>query len=161
MISCNPVAEQVGVGAVIFAMLYNSRIKDITFSEDKVLSFEGETGPYVQYTYARCNSLLEKCGDVEGDIDFEGINNDAAAEVIRTISKYQDTLMEAAERFEPYLVTRFVVELAQGFNKFYFDCNIANAEQGIKNARLLLTKAVKQVLQNALKLLGIQTPKKM
>ena len=155
------VAEQVGVGAVIFAMLYNSRIKDITFSEDKVLSFEGETGPYVQYTYARCNSLLEKCGDVEGDIDFEGINNDAAAEVIRTISKYQDTLMEAAERFEPYLVTRFVVELAQGFNKFYFDCNIANAEQGIKNARLLLTKAVKQVLQNALKLLGIQTPKKM
>ncbi|MBE5763802.1 MAG: arginine--tRNA ligase [Clostridiales bacterium] len=155
------VAEQVGVGAVIFAMLYNSRIKDITFSEDKVLSFEGETGPYVQYTYARCNSLLEKCGDVEGDIDFEGINNDAAAEVIRTISKYQDTLMEASERFEPYLVTRFVVELAQGFNKFYFDCNIANAEQGIKNARLLLTKAVKQVLQNALKLLGIQTPKKM
>jgi len=155
------VAEQVGVGAVIFAMLYNARIKDITFSEDKVLSFEGETGPYVQYTYARCNSLLEKCGDVEGDIDFEGINNDAAAEVIRTISKYQDTLMEASERFEPYLVTRFVVELAQGFNKFYFDCNIANAEQGIKNARLLLTKAVKQVLQNALKLLGIQTPKKM
>ena len=155
------VAEQVGVGAVIFAMLYNSRIKDITFSEDKVLSFEGETGPYVQYTYARCNSLLEKCGDIVGDIDYEGINNDDAAEVIRTISKYQDVLIDAAERFEPYLVTRFVVELAQEFNKFYFDCNIANAEQGIKNARLLLTRAVKQVLQNALKLLGIQTPKKM
>ena len=155
------VAEQVGVGAVIFAMLYNSRIKDITFSEDKVVSFEGETGPYVQYTYARCNSLLEKCGDIEGEVDYSGIDNESAAEVIRTISKYQDVLIDAAERFEPYLVTRYVVELAQGFNKFYFDCNIANAEQGIKNARLLLTKAVKQVLQNALKLLGIQTPKKM
>ena len=155
------VAEQVGVGAVIFAMLYNSRIKDITFSEDKVLSFEGETGPYVQYTYARCNSLLEKCGAIEGDVDYSGIDNESAAEVIRTISKYQDVLIDASERFEPYLVTRFVVELAQAFNKFYFECNIANAEQGIKNARLLLTKAVKQVLQSALKLLGIQTPKKM
>ncbi len=155
------VAEQVGVGAVTFAMLYNSRIKDITFSEDKVLSFEGETGPYVQYTYARCNSLLEKCGEIEGDIDYSGIDNESAAEVIRTISKYQDVLMDAAERFEPYLVTRFAVQLAQDFNKFYFDCNIANAEQGIKNARLILTKATKQVLKNALKLLGIQTPKKM
>ena len=155
------VAEQVGVGAVIFAMLYNSRIKDITFSEDKVLSFEGETGPYVQYTYARCNSLLEKCGDIVGDIDYSGIDNESAAEVIRTLSKYQDVLIDASERFEPYLVTRYVVELAQGFNKFYFDCNIANAEQGIKNARLQLTMAVKQVLKNALKLLGIQTPNKM
>ena len=155
------VAEQVGVGAVIFAMLYNSRIKDITFSEDKVLSFEGETGPYVQYTYARCNSLLEKCGAIEGDIDYSGIDNESAAEVIRTLSKYQDVLIDASERFEPYLVTRYVVELAQGFNKFYFDCNIANAEQGIKNARLQLTMAVKQVLKNALKLLGIQTPNKM
>ena len=155
------VAEQVGVGAVTFAMLYNSRIKDITFSEDKVLSFEGETGPYVQYTYARCNSLLEKCGDIQGDIDYSGIDNEAAAQVIRSISKYQDVLVDASERFEPYLVTRFVVELAQEFNKFYFDCNIANAEQGIKNARLILTKATQQVLKNALKLLGIQTPKKM
>ena len=155
------VAEQVGVGAVIFAMLYNSRIKDITFSEDKVLSFEGETGPYVQYTYARCNSLLEKCGEIVGDIDYSGIDNESAAEVIRTLSKYQDVLIDASERFEPYLVTRYVVELAQGFNKFYFDCNIANAEQGIKNARLQLTMAVKQVLKNALKLLGIQTPNKM
>ena len=155
------VAEQVGVGAVIFAMLYNSRIKDITFSEDKVLSFEGETGPYVQYTYARCNSLLEKCGDVDGDIDYSGIDNESAAEVIRTLSKYQDVLVDASQRFEPYLVTRYVVELAQAFNKFYFECNIANAETSIKNSRLLLTKAVKQVLANALKLLGIQTPKKM
>ena len=155
------VAEQIGVGAVIFAMLYNSRIKDITFSEDKVLSFEGETGPYVQYTYARCNSLLEKCGDIVGDIDYEGINNEYAAEVIRTITKFKDTLIEAADRFEPYLVTRFAVELAQNFNKFYFECNILNAPQGIKNARLLLTKAVQQVLRNALKLLGIQTPNKM
>ncbi len=155
------VAEQVGVGAVIFAMLYNSRIKDITFSYDKVLSFEGETGPYIQYTYARCNSLLEKCGDVVGDIDYSGIDNDSAAEVIRTLGKYQDTLIDAANKYEPCLISRYAINLAQEFNKFYFDCNIANAEQPIKNARLLLTKAVKQVIANALKILGMATPNKM
>lgn len=155
------VAEQVGVGAVIFAMLYNSRIKDITFSYDKVLSFEGETGPYIQYTYARCNSLLEKCGDIVGDIDYNGINNESAYQVVRTLGKFEDTLLDAANKYEPCLIARYAISLAQDFNRFYFDCNIANAKSGVKNARLLLTKAVKQVLSNALKILGIATPKKM
>ena len=155
------VAEQVGVGAVMFGMLYNSRIKDITFSYDKVLSFEGETGPYVQYTYARCNSLIEKCGLVQGEIDYKGIDNEDAADVIRVLDRFKDTLLDAANKNEPYIISRYAIELAQAFNKFYFNCNIANEEQGIKNSRLLLTNAVKQVLKNALNLIGIATPNKM
>ena len=155
------VAEQVGVGAVMFGMLYNSRIKDITFSYDKVLSFEGETGPYVQYTYARCNSLIEKCGFVQGEIDYKGIDNEDAADVIRVLDRFKDTLLDAANKNEPYIISRYAIELAQAFNKFYFNCNIANEEQGIKNSRLLLTNAVKQVLKNALNLIGIATPNKM
>lgn len=155
------VAEQVGVGAVTFAMLFNSRIKDITFSYDKVLSFEGETGPYVQYTYARCNSLIEKCGEIVGDIDYTGIENEDSANVIRVLDRFNETLLDAANKNEPYIIARYAIELAQAFNKFYFNCNILNAEKEIKNARIMLTKAVKQVLKNALTLLGIDTPNKM
>lgn len=155
------VAEEVGVGAVVFGMLYNSRIKDITFSYDKFLSFEGETGPYVQYTIARCNSLLEKGGKLDEVVAFDTISNDEANEVVRVLEKYKDILIEASNKNEPFMISRYTIELSQAFNKFYFACNILNAEEKIKNARLSLTKAVKMVLTNALKIIGVKAPNKM
>ncbi len=155
------IAEQVGVGAVLFGVLYNGRIKDMVFSFDKVLNFEGETGPYVQYTYARCNSLFEKCGEVGEEIDYAGLDSDSCKAIVSLLEKYPEILKESARKYEPSIVTRFAVDLSQAFNKFYFEHKINTEREGIKNARLLLTKATRQVLKNALSLLGIATPYKM
>lgn len=155
------IAEQVGVGAVLFGVLYNSRIKDMVFSFDKVLNFEGETGPYVQYTYARCNSLFEKCGNIGQEIDYSGLDNDSCKAIVALLDKYPEILKESAKKYEPSVVTRYAVDLSQAFNKFYFEHKINTEREGIKNARLLLTKAVRQVIANALGLLGIATPYKM
>lgn len=155
------VAEQVGVGAVIFGMLFNSRIKDMTFSYDKVLNFDGETGPYVQYTCARCNSVLLKGGDWSGETDYAGIDNPEAAQLVALLDRFPDVLREAARKYEPCVVTRYAVDVAQSFNKFYFEHNINNAADGVKNARLRLTAAAKRVLINALGVLGISAPEKM
>lgn len=154
-------AEKVGVGAVIFGMLYNGRIKDIVFSFDKVLNFDGETGPYVQYTYARCNSLFEKCGQIGTEIDYKGIDNESSKEILKLLEKYPETIKESARKYEPSVITRYVVNLAQAFNKFYFEHKINGEAEGIKNSRLMLTKAVQQVIGNGLGLLGIATPSKM
>lgn len=155
------VAETVGVGAVIFGVLFNSRIKDMVFSYDKVLNFDGETGPYVQYTYARCNSVLEKGGAIVGNCDYSGIDNQQGADLIRLLDRYPDVLKESVRKNEPSLVTRHIVDIAQCYNKFYFEHNINNAAQPIKNVRLMLTKATMQVLKNGLGLLGINAPEKM
>ncbi|MDE6471971.1 MAG: arginine--tRNA ligase [Clostridia bacterium] len=155
------IAEQIGVGATLFGVLYNSRIKDMVFSFDKVLNFEGETGPYVQYTYARCNSLFDKCGDIGQEIDYTGLDNASSKAIVALLDKYPQILQESAKKYEPSVVTRYAIDLAQAFNKFYFECKISTEREGIKNSRLLLTKSVRQVLGNALALLGIETPQKM
>ena len=154
------IAEQVGVGAVIFGALQNNRIKDITFSYDKVLNFDGETCPYVQYTHARANSLLEKAGDFDPEkADFTSLEN--AHELVSAIASFGDTIKAAADKREPSIVTRLAVDVAELFNKYYIDNRILNAEEGVREARLLLTNAVKQVLKNVLSLLGIAAPNKM
>ena len=155
------IAEQIGVGATLFGVLYNSRIKDMVFSIDKVLNFEGETGPYVQYTYARCNSLFDKCGEIGSEIDYKGLDNEVSKAIVALLDRYPQILQESAKKYEPSVVTRYAIDLAQAFNKFYFECKIGTEAEGIKNSRLLLTKAVRQVLCNALGLLGIETPQKM
>ncbi|MDE6605257.1 MAG: arginine--tRNA ligase [Clostridia bacterium] len=155
------IAEQIGVGATLFGVLYNSRIKDMVFSSDKVLNFEGETGPYVQYTYARCNSLFDKCGEIGEEVDYSGLDNASSKAIVALLDKYPQILQESAKKYEPSVVTRYAIDLAQAFNKFYFECKINTERDGIKNARLLLTKATRQVLGNALALLGIDTPQKM
>jgi len=154
------IAEQVGVGAVIFGALINNRIKDITFSYDKVLNFDGETCPYVQYTHARCASLIEKAGGFDPEkADFSALEN--AHEIVSAIASYGEMIRSAADKREPSVITRHAVDLAELFNKYYIDNRILNAEEGVKNARLALTFAVKQVLSNALTLLGIAAPNKM
>ncbi len=155
------IAEKVGIGAVIFGALYNNKIKDITFSYDKVLSFEGETSVYVQYTCARANSVLEKAGATDFNLPEDIAVGDEEFEVIRTLSSFPETVREAAEKYEPCYIARYAVDLAQKFNKFYFDCKILTAEGSAKQFRLALTSATLRTLKNALSLLGIGVPDKM
>lgn len=156
----NDIAEKVGVGAVIFGALYNNKIKDITFSYDKVLSFDGETGVYVQYTCARANSVLKKGGEV--NVFPENYQpNPQEYEVIKLLAAFSEAVKDASEKYEPCYIARYAVDLAQKFNKFYIDCKILNAEDNEKAFRLALTKATLQTLKNALKLLGIGVPEKM
>lgn len=161
--SKDEVAEMVGVGSVVMSALVNGRIKDIVFSYDKVLNFDGETCPYVQYTYARCSSLLERAGEgvdyQRGD--FSIFNDDNSKELVRALSEYRKTVKEAAEKFEPYLVTRAVINICGLFNKFYFENRILNAPDGVREARLALTSAVRTVIKNGFGLLGIKVPEKM
>ncbi len=153
------IAKTVGVGAVIFGALYNSKIKDITFSYDKVLNFEGETSCYVQYTCARANSVLMKGGSARGYAAQEVLPQEF--EVIKQLSDFPAVLHEALEKYEPSYIARYAVDLAQKYNKFYFDCKILGAAEGEKNFRLALTEATLITLKNALSLLGIGVPEKM
>lgn len=160
------VAKAVGTGAVIFGALINSRIKDIVFSYDKALNFDGETGPYCQYTYARAASVLSKAGLADAGADKfsfgEAELSPVEYDLVNILSNFPDTVKAAAEKYEPSLVTRYAVDLSSAFNKFYFDCKILGAESdNIRNFRLALTKATKTTLKNALSLLGIKTPEKM
>jgi arginyl-tRNA synthetase len=154
------IAQKVGVGAVIFGALYNNKIKDITFSYDKVLSFDGETSVYVQYTCARANSVLLKSGE-KGEVPKNYQPNVQEAEVVKLLASFPDILKDAAEKYEPSYIARFAVDLAQKYNKFYFDCKILTAEDDAKKFRLALTEATLRTLKNALSILGIGVPDKM
>lgn len=155
------VAEMVGTGAVIFGVLSNNRIKDIVFSYDKVLNFDGETGPYVQYTYARCCSLLKKIGDIGDICDYDTLKKDDAYELIKLIEKYPSVLKEAGKRYEPSLITRHLLAIASQFNKFYIEQNIMNSEENERNARLKLVKITRDILRSGMALLGIDCPEQM
>ena len=153
------IASMVGTGAVIFGALSSSRIKDIVFSYDKVLNFDGETGPYCQYTYARCNSVLKKGGEI-GEYTLDNLNEDEY-NLVSELEKFPSVVNLAHEKYEPSMITRYAVDLCSTFNKFYFDCKIIGEEENVKNCRLALTKATLITLKNALSLLGIKTPEKM
>ncbi len=156
------IAKQVGVGAVIFGALSNNKIKDIVFSYDKVLNFDGETGPYVQYTAARCFGVLAKATVDYADYVMPETLESAEYELINQLSLFPQTVKNAAEKYEPSFVTRYAIELAKLYNKFYIECKILTAEDENKvKFRLTLTKCVRTVLENALALLGIATPERM
>ena len=153
-------AKKVGVGAVIFGALYNSKIKDIVFSYDKVLNFEGETSVYVQYTCARAHSVLQK-GGIPTAYEIPEMSA-AEIELAKSLAEFPQTVKDAAEKYEPSYIARFAVDVAQKFNKFYFDCKILSAEdEKTKTFRLALTAATLQTLKNAFALLGIGIPEKM
>ena len=155
------VAEKVGVGAVTFGALYNNKIKDITFSYDKALNFEGETSVYVQYTCARASSVLAKAGAYVRKEKY-GIEPCVQEfELLKQLADFPDIVAAAAKAYEPSFVARFCVDTAQKFNKFYLDCKILQAEEGVREFRLALTEATLTVLTNALTLLGIGVPEKM
>ncbi|MEY8304835.1 arginine--tRNA ligase [Anaerosalibacter bizertensis] len=156
------VAKQVGIGAIVFQELFNSRIKDYVFSWDKTLSFEGETGPYVQYAHARANSLLKK-GEfsVEDRIDYSLLNKEEEIDIIRLLYDFPKTIINSSEKNEPSFITRHITEIAKNFNRFYHNCPILNEEEDLRKARLHLVYATKLVLNTGLLLLGIEAPDKM
>lgn len=156
------VAKKVGIGAVLFQELYNNRIKDYTFSWEKTLSFEGETGPYTQYTYARTCSILNKYGDnVSTEVDYNLIKDEKEFEVIKALSNFGDVIESSMEKNEPFYITRYIVDLAQKFNKFYNNSHILVDDEELMKSRVLLTYAVNITIKNGLDLLGIEAPEKM
>ena len=156
------VARQVGIGAVVFFDLYNNRIKDIDFTWERALNFDGETGPYVQYTHARACSVLRKAGDANGSKpDFAALADPFSQDVVRLIEQFPDICKSAMNRSEPSMVTRFCVDLAQAFNKFYYENKVMVDEPGVRAARLQLTDAVRRVLKQGLYLIGVEAPARM
>lgn len=160
--NADEVARQIGVGAVVWGPLYSSRIKDFTFSWDKALNFEGETAPYAQYTHARCCSVLRKAGgyDIE-KADWSCLDNESSASLIKAIAALPGTIANAAEKYEPYLISRNVIEICSCFNKFYFENRIMDEDEGVKTARLALTDAARTAIKLGLYLVGIEAPERM
>lgn len=157
------VARQVGIGAIIFNDLYNQRIKDVVFNWDRILNFDGETGPYVQYTYARCASVFRKAGnvDIPESIDYSILTDDVTMNLLKDIQRFPDIVKDAAEKYEPFMISRFAISVAQHFNKFYHDCQINVSDDNIKYARLKVVSVTMNVIKNALDLLGIECPEQM
>ena len=156
------VAEIVGIGAVKFQELYNNRIKDYVFDWDEVLNFDGETGPYVQYTYARAKSVLRKADFKENkEISFDNITSDEEFALVKALGNFKDVVAKAAEKYEPSLITRHLTEIAKSFNKFYNACQINVEDEKIKEERLALSYATSIVIKTGLGLLGIKTVEQM
>lgn len=155
------VAQKVGVGAVIFYALSSARIKDLVFSYDKALSFEGETGPYLQYTHARCRSVIRKAGNVDGKFDISALDSPSAYEVLKLLNEYDATVEEAGEKYEPSIISRYLISLAKAYNKFYLENRIVVNDKDVTYSRVLFTKYVASALKNGLSLILIDAPDKM
>ena len=159
-------ARIVGVGAVIFNDLYNQRIKDVSFKWEHITSFEGETGPYVQYTYARCSSILRNIENYQAALDVEKndysvLTDPASVDLLKEISRFGAVIKDAAEKYEPSIVARYAVDLAQAFNRFYTDNRIAVEDETVRNARVAVTYITRRILKDSLDLLGIGCVEKM
>ena len=161
-------ARQIGIGAVIFQELSNNRIKDYVFSWEKVLNFEGETGPYVQYTHTRAASLLRNAGEETAKkamnieaLKLKYIASNSGYELAKLIYQFPQIIKEAGERYEPSIVTRHLVNVAQSFNHFYHDEHILVKDEEEKLAKLALVFAAKITIKNGLGLLGMEVPEKM
>ena len=156
-------AKKIGVGAVLFNDLYNQRIKDVSFKWEKLLNFDGETGPYVQYTHARCCSILKKLDGFtpSADIDYSVLTDVEAMELLKEINRFPKVVKDASERYEPSAVARFAVDVAQAFNKFYNACRIHVEEENVRNARATLVYITKKTIKDAMELLGIDCPEQM
>ena len=154
-------AEAVGVGAVIFYYLSNNRIRDINFVMEDALSFDGNTGPYVQYTYARTCSVLSKSGEYDKGAELL-ITSEDETSLLKTLSRFEEVVRDAIDAYEPSIVTRYILDVAGAYNRFYHNCSILGAEnEQIKNTRLAITEATKTVLGNAFGLICLKKTEKI
>ncbi|MBQ1260807.1 MAG: arginine--tRNA ligase [Clostridia bacterium] len=157
---CQRIAEAVGVGAIVFYYLSNNRMRDINFMMEDALTFDGNTGPYVQYTYARACSVLEKTGESYEMTDGE--LSELELELAKTLALFPERVNAALSELEPSHVTRYTLDLAAAFNRFYHDCKIVSCEdESVKRNRIALTAATKRTLKNALSLICMKTPEKI
>lgn len=163
------ITSQVGIGAVVFNELSNNRIKDYTFKWDQILNFDGETGPYVQYTHARCASLLRKAGEEivakaqdHKNVDFALLaKSDSAYELTKLIYAFPGVVEQAGEKYEPSIITRHIIDIAQCFNKFYHDEHIIVDDEVEKTSKIALVIATKRVIATGIGLLGMKAPERM
>ncbi len=157
------IAKKVGIGAVIFNDLSGSRIKDEIFDWDTMLNFNGETGPYIQYTYVRTNSVLKKAGYLPEikDIDFSRLTDKEAQNVLKLIYSFTNIIEQATVKNEPSVIARFLIDLSKAYSSFYNENKIIVEDKAIQDARVYLTYATNLVLKNGAKLLGIDMPEKM
>ena len=154
------VAEAIGVGAIVFYYLTNNRIKDINFSLEEALSFEGNTGPYVQYTYARACSVLSRAGEV-ADAPIQ-ITTEEEAALVKTLCRFGERVCSAIADYEPSYITRFILDVASAFNRFYHNCTILGADDpAVRASRVKLTEATKIVLGNAFDLICLSKTEKV
>lgn len=157
------VAKQVGIGAVIFDDLKESRIKEQVFDLNQALNFNGETGPYIQYITVRTASVLSKAGYIPNarDIDYSKLTDESSMEVIKKISDFEEIIVSAMEKNEPSFISRYAIELAESYSSFYNNNKVICDDKALQDARLYLTYMTKITLTNALYLLGIKVPDKM
>ena len=157
------IAKKVGIGAVIFNDLSNSRIKDEIFDWDSILNFQGETGPYIQYTYVRTKSVIEKAGGVPEakDVDTLLLQDEYSVKIIKHIYNFENILIQVTEKNEPSILSRYLIDLAKAYSNFYNENKIIVDDKNIQNARVFLSYAVGNVLKIGMGLLGIEMPEKM
>ena len=164
------VAKKVGVGAVIFNDLANNRVKDEIFDWDTILNFQGETGPYIQYTYVRTKSIIEKAGidynNIKNEIDFAKISakelkGEEEQSILKLIYNFEDVLIQVTEKNEPSILSRYLINLAQAYSTFYNNNKVIVADEATKNARIFLTYATGRILKKGAELLGMKMPDKM
>lgn len=156
------VAKKVGIGAIKFQELYNQRIKDYVFNWDKTLSFEGETGPYVQYTFARANSVIQKSGIKPSYDDINpDFTNDEELKLFKEIAKIPNVILDSFDKYEPYFISRQIMEVVKEFNRYYYNNPIISEDEKLTKHRLAVAEVVKTVIASQLSLLGIETVERM
>ena len=160
------IARKVGLGALVFHFLKNNKIKDVIFNLDEILSFDGETGPYVQYTYVRTQSILKKAEFDENnikfnEIDFSILEKPQEIELIKLLDKFKEVIKKATDTYEPSVLTRYIIDVASAFSKFYNECPVICDDEKLKQTRLILTYATSVVVKKGLSILGIDCPERM
>ena len=158
---CQKIAEKVGVGAIVFYYLSNNRMRDINFMMEDALSFDGNTGPYAQYTYARTCSVLEKAQGMRAELT-DALLTAEETELVKILAIFPERIKSAIDDYEPSTVTRYILDLCAAFNRFYHECKIVNCEdEAQRSSRIALTRAANRVLKTALELICMQTPEKI
>ncbi len=156
------VANDVGIGAIIFSELSTKRVKDVLFDWNEILNFDGETGPYVQYTHARLCSVLRKCGGtVTNEIDYDVFKEDDELLLVKKLESFPLTIIRSAQNCEPSILSKYLLDLCSTFNRFYQHHRILIDDTELKMARILLVDSIRQVIKNGLSILGLKAPERM